>query len=100
SIWRNETRDKGSFYSTTFARTYRDEKGDVRDTHSFSGADLLRLSELSREAYSRSRELRREHAKQHGREAEDADEGESREEFESRGSETKKREPARARDRR
>lgn len=59
SIWRNEA-DKGPFFATTFARTYRDAEGNARDTHSFVGSDLLKLSELARAAYTRTNELRRE----------------------------------------
>ena len=58
SIWRNET-DKGPFFATSFARTYRDAEGNARDTHSFVGSDLLKLSELARAAYTRTGELRR-----------------------------------------
>ncbi len=59
SIWRNEG-EKGPFYSVNLARTYRDEQGTVRDAHSFSGGDLLRVSELARKTYDRTQELRRE----------------------------------------
>lgn len=59
SIWRNEA-DSGAFRSTTFARTYEDRDGNVRDTHSFAGTDLLKVSELARQAYNKSRVLERE----------------------------------------
>ena len=68
SIWRNES-EKGSYYATTFARTYRDEQGNYRDSHSYVGTDLLKLSELARAAYGRTNDLRRE----------DRDEGRDRE---------------------
>lgn len=58
SIWRNEG-DSGAFRSTTFARTYEDRDGNLRDTHSFAGTDLLKVAELARGAYARSNELRR-----------------------------------------
>lgn len=63
SIWRNEG-ENGPFYSTTFARTYKDRDGNLQDAHSFSGSDLLKVSELARKAYDRSTELRREEFKQ------------------------------------
>jgi len=63
TIWRNECED-GPFYSTTFARTYEDRDGTLRDAHSFSGSELLKISELGRKAYDRSSELRREEFKQ------------------------------------
>lgn len=60
SIWRNEG-EKGPFYSTTLARTYKVEGTDeLRDSHNFAGTELLRVSELARKAYDRTQELRRE----------------------------------------
>lgn len=66
SIWRNES-DKGPFFSTVLAKTYEDRNGNLRDTHSFSGTDLLRVSELARQAYTRSTDLRREAAQEYSR---------------------------------
>ncbi len=60
TIWKNE-RENGPSYNTTFARTWKDEQGAYRDSHSFSGTELLRVSELARGAYARSNELRQEH---------------------------------------
>ncbi len=59
SIWRN-TSDKGAFFTTTLARTYKDAEGNLRDTQNFRADDLLRLGELTRQAHHRSNELRRE----------------------------------------
>lgn len=59
SIWRNQS-DRGDFFATTFARTHKDDDGNVRDSHSFVGADLLKLSELARKTYDRTNEIRRE----------------------------------------
>ncbi|MEL7128225.1 MAG: hypothetical protein AAGJ51_09075 [Pseudomonadota bacterium] len=70
SLWVNEG-DNGPFITTTIARTYTDQKGQVRDTTGFTGTDLLRVAELARVAYQRSGELRREltqdHSRQNGR---------------------------------
>ncbi len=63
SIWRNEG-DKGPYYATEFARTYTDADGNPRDSRSFVGGDLLKLSELARKAYDRTTELRREDREQ------------------------------------
>jgi hypothetical protein len=60
TIWKNE-RENGPQYSTTFARTWQDEGGAYRDSHSFSGTELLRVAELARGAYARTNELRQEH---------------------------------------
>ena len=60
TIWKNE-RENGPSFSTIFARTWQDEKGEYRDSHSFSGTELLRVSELARGAYARTNELRQEH---------------------------------------
>lgn len=62
SIWRNEG-EKGAYYTTTLARTYKDEQGNLRDTHSFSKDDLLKVSELARGAYGHISELQREQSK-------------------------------------
>ena len=59
TIWRNEA-ESGPFYATEFSRTYKDREGNYRDSRSFVGSDLLKLSELAREAYTRTSELRRE----------------------------------------
>ncbi len=59
SIWRNES-EKGPFYSVTLNRVYRDNQDELRDSNSFSGTDLLRVSELARKTYDRTQELRRE----------------------------------------
>lgn len=59
SIWENDG-EKGPFYTTTFAKTYRDEEGNYRDTNGFNKGDLLRLAELARASYSRTGQLQRE----------------------------------------
>ena len=60
TIWKNE-RENGPSYNTTFARTWQDEDGAFHDSQSFSGTELLRVSELARGAYARTNELRHEH---------------------------------------
>lgn len=62
TIWRNEG-DKGVYYSTEYARTFKDADGNLRDTRSFIGADQLKLGELARKSYERTKELRREEFK-------------------------------------
>jgi hypothetical protein len=57
SIWENYG-ERGVFFATTFAKTYEDENGDLKDGHSFTGTDLLRLAELARQAYAKTGELR------------------------------------------
>ncbi len=59
TIWERKS-EKGPFYSTSFARTYEDAGGQLCDTDSFSGTDVLKVSELGRRAYDRTNELRRE----------------------------------------
>ncbi|MCB1682367.1 MAG: hypothetical protein KDI65_10600 [Alphaproteobacteria bacterium] len=59
TVWKNEG-ENGDYYSTTLSRTWQDEDGNYRDSHSFSGAELLRVSELARGAYARTNELRQE----------------------------------------
>lgn len=59
SIWRNEG-DKGPYFTANFARTYKDDQGNLQDAQSFNAGDLLRVSELARQAHHRTNELRRE----------------------------------------
>lgn len=59
AIWRNES-ENGDFFAITFARTYKDSKGDLQDTDSFSGTQLLRLSRLAGKAYDRTAKLTKE----------------------------------------
>ena len=64
-IWKNP-KENGFFYSVDLVRSYQDEAENWKDTHSFSGADLLRISRLAEKAYDRIAELRAldaEHAK-------------------------------------
>ncbi len=56
AIWKNES-EKGAFFSVTFARTYKDKDGDLQDTESFSGSQLLRLARLADKAYERTAKL-------------------------------------------
>ena len=57
TIWENEG-PKGIFYSVELSRTYRDEHGNYQDSHSFSGAELLRIARLAGKAYDRISALR------------------------------------------
>lgn len=60
TIWKNE-RENGPSFSTVFSRSWQAEEGAYKDSHSFSGTELLRVSELARGAYTRTVELRQEH---------------------------------------
>lgn len=52
SIWENAT-DKGTFYSVTFERRYRDEKGDWHSTTGFNTGDLLALAKAADLAHTK-----------------------------------------------
>lgn len=56
AIWKNES-ENGAFFAVTFARTYKTGKGDLEDTNSFSGTQLLRLARLADKAYGRAAAL-------------------------------------------
>lgn len=72
AIWRNES-EKGAFFSVTFARTYKDGDGDLQDTESFSGTQLLRLARLADKAYEHTAKLAHaERSKDHTEEEEAA----------------------------
>lgn len=51
-LWRQESREHGVFVSATVTRTYKDrETGDYRESHSLSGADMLRAQALLGDAH-------------------------------------------------
>ncbi len=58
TIWKNES-DKGSYHTTTLTRIYTDDKGEIRETHGLGKNDLLKGSELLRNAYNHINELHR-----------------------------------------
>ena len=58
SIWPQVTDDQSIFYTVTFERLY-EKDGELKNSHSFSGAELLRIAELSRLAYQKIGEIRR-----------------------------------------
>jgi hypothetical protein len=59
AIWKNDS-ENGAFHGVTFSRTYRSGSGDLQDTNSFSGTQLLRLARLAEKAYDRAAKLTRE----------------------------------------
>ena len=58
AIWRNES-ENGAFFNVTFARTFKNSAGELKDTESFSGTQLLRLARLAEKAYERTGKLTR-----------------------------------------
>jgi hypothetical protein len=75
TIWENAG-ENGPYFTTTFARTYQASDGSLKDAHSFSGSEMLRVPELPRQAYSTVSAYRRDHAPepepQHGTSLTDA----------------------------
>jgi hypothetical protein len=57
AIWQNE-KDGKSYYSVTFQRSYRDDKGNWQNSDSFGAADLLLLAKVADQAHSEVHELR------------------------------------------
>lgn len=56
TLWQKQS-EKGVFFTVTLSRTYRD--GDeYKDSHSFVGAELLRIGRLAAKAYDLGDELR------------------------------------------
>lgn len=70
-IWRNQG-ENGAFFSTTLSRLYTDANGEVQETNSFRGADLLKASEAAREAYHREKALKRAEFKEQRRAEQDS----------------------------
>lgn len=57
TIWRNFG-DNGTFYTSELSRTYTDENGAFKDSHSLSGTDDLVAARLLHQAYDRKAQLR------------------------------------------
>tara|TARA_R110002096_G_scaffold48810_9_gene129165 strand:- start:16 stop:297 length:282 start_codon:yes stop_codon:yes gene_type:complete len=52
SIWKNETKTGGSFYSASFHTLYRDSEGSWRRSSSFGREDLLLLAKVANEVHT------------------------------------------------
>ena len=50
-IWKRET-DNGTFYNTELKRSYKDERGEWRTTHTIPERDLLKAARLQEQAYT------------------------------------------------
>ena len=51
TIWKNET-SNGPIYNVTVMRSYREEGGEWKDSHSFGYDDLMNVSALMYEAHA------------------------------------------------
>ena len=56
TLWRNEG-ENGPYFTANFAKIY-EKDGELHDGHSFHSSDLLGISELARQAYSKIRRHR------------------------------------------
>lgn len=59
TIWRNE-RERGAFFSTQYARSYKDEQGQWHDTNQMRESDHLPLRHLAGRAHDRVTTLKQE----------------------------------------
>jgi len=57
AIWRNQN-EKGTFYSVTFERSYKNDEGNWQRSDSFNASDLLLLAKVADQAHSKIFELR------------------------------------------
>ena len=57
AIWQNRN-PKGTFYSVTFERSYRDEGGKWQTSSNFNVNDLLLLAKVADQAHSEILKLR------------------------------------------
>lgn len=71
AIWEHHGKN-GTFYSTTFSRTYSDEQDNPKSAHSYSGTDLLKLAQLAERAYVREQALRQSSTQAQGPDLTDA----------------------------
>jgi hypothetical protein len=59
AIWRNDNNAKGdAFYSVTFERSYKDEKGNWKSSKTFNAGDLLLLAKVADQAHTEIHNLR------------------------------------------
>lgn len=58
TFWLNESKN-GPFISVTPGKTFEAPDGKLKDSNSYSGSDLLRMSELFRQAHTLNMELRK-----------------------------------------
>ena len=57
AIWRNQN-PKGTFYSVTFERSFKDDAGKWQSASTFNANDLLLLAKVADLAETKIRELR------------------------------------------
>ena len=57
AIWHNE-KDGNSFYSVSFQRSYKDDKGNWQNSDSFGPSDLLLLAKVADQAHTEIHRLR------------------------------------------
>ena len=62
TIWKNET-STGAMYNVSVVRSYRDDNGEWKDTHSIGYDDLMNVAALMYEAHAAISSLR---AKENG----------------------------------
>jgi len=58
TIWRNESKDGETFYSTAFERRYKDKEGNWKGSTSFSSDELLLLAKVADLAHTEVVKLR------------------------------------------
>ena len=58
TLWKKEG-ENGVFFNTTISRTYKDGE-TFKDTNSFSGAELLKVSRIAAKAYDLELQLKAE----------------------------------------
>jgi len=57
AIWANSNK-KGTFYSVTFERSYKDDAGKWQTSSTFNASDLLLLAKVADQAHSEIFKLR------------------------------------------
>ena len=58
AIWRNPNQKGEVFYSVTFERSYKDDKGKWQSSATFNAGDLLLLAKVADQAHSEIYKLR------------------------------------------
>ncbi|WP_300029247.1 hypothetical protein [uncultured Roseobacter sp.] len=62
TLWQNENREGDTYYTVNLAKVYEDRNGKLQETSSFSDTEVLRVTELGKEARTHALHLKREHS--------------------------------------
>ena len=57
-IWENQSSEGRTFHTVTFGKLYKDAQGHAQETQGFTGVEILKVQQLSHEAYRTIQRIR------------------------------------------